>query len=882
MKKLFFVLCVCSFALFTVCHAQSDAPWTVEEIRLVDKPGEIVTILENGMVAIIKEHHTAPVAAVRMYVRAGSIYEVDHLGAGLSHLFEHLLACGATENRTEDESRQLIEEIGAQYNANTSKARTCYYLTVPAEHAITAVNLIADWVTRPTFPQDAFDREWGVVQRELEMGSSDPGRVQWKLLDELRYVVHPAKYPVIGHQVIVQELSREDILDYYNRMYIPDNTVVSVVGDFDAEEMLQVVKKEYADFQRRAKINIVLPQEPDVSAPRKIVKVMPELKGPARLVIGFPTITLQHEDLYALDTLANILGEGKSCRLYRRLRDELQLVLGVSTSSYTPAYASGTFTINCVVKPDNIDAVQEAVWVELERIKNEGVTEEELDRAKTQLKVWHIRSNQTAEAQAGRMGEDYISTGEAHFSDHYVGNMQSVTAEQVKEIAKRYLLAQKELTLIMTPVPLAKSGEKQDEDTEQSDIRKVTLDNGLTILLKRNPAAPLVNCRLYFLGGLIDENDQNNGLTALMASLSVKGTESYTNEEIANYFDGIGGDIGASSGNNTFYYAMETLSEDFADSLDIFAEVVLKPTFPQEELDKLRPQILAYIEQADNSWQSLGQIYFRNQFFVNSPYKRVRTGTIDSMSSLTREQVVEFYNANVTAERGILAVFGDIDVDATENMLREKFSALPQGKSIDLTKFAAEPKQTEDRFFIKETPKPGAVVFVGYPGMTLNDKDQDAMEVMSQIVGSNTGWLHETLRGRQLVYYAWLFSFSPLTEGFVGATAQCEAEKVDEVIAAIREQIDKAARGEFTAEEVARAKSKRIGAEILGKQTNSDAAASAALDEIYGFGYDYSQSQAQRIGALTLADIQAVAAKYLTGPITVAVVTSQPDKVSKP
>jgi len=868
-------------------HVREKAPWTALQFRLIDRPDEIVEVLDNGMVAIVKENHTAPVASVRLYVRAGSIYEGELLGAGLSHLFEHLLAGGATKNRSEDESRKLIEKIGAKFNANTGKARTCYFLTVPALHVGTALNMIADWVTRPTFPEDAFKREWDVVQRELEMGNTDPSRMIWKLFNELRYTIHPGRFPVIGHQSIVQQLKREEILAYYKRMYVPDNCVVVIVGDINAEEMLDAIKKEFSDFTRRAQPTIVLPDEPEVTAPREIVKVFPAMRGPAKMNIGFPSFKLQHKDLCTLDMLANIMGEGKSSRLYKRLQEELQLVFSISAGNYTPNWADGTFTIMCELAPDKVANARSAIWDEIEHIKKELVTDQELARAKRQLLVGHIRSHQTAEQQAATMAEDYLATGDPHFSDHYVENMQKVTAERVREMARKYLVRDKQLTLILTPKPLTPVVAGGQKKNGESAVKQITLDNGLRVLLRHNTAVPLVNTQFYVMGGLLDETEANNGLTNLMTMLSVKGTKNYTSQQINEFFDNIGGSIHTSCGNNTYFYQMEVMTKDFGQAFGVFAEVVREPTFPEEELTKVRPLVLAAIEKVHNSWPAEGARFFRENFFINSPYKHTRLGTADSVRTISRKKITKFHKTATVGSRSVLAVFGDIDLDDTERMVREKFSSLPKGKPLDLDKLKPEPPLKTPREFFQKTSKEGATVHVGFPGMKLtNVQDRYPMEVLTGIVGSNTGWLHESLRGKGLVYYAWGFSFAGLTPGYVAATAQCEADKAPEVLELIQEQLQKAAQGNITEEEVARARSKLINSEILGKQTNADMAMATALDELYGFGYKWSQGHADRILAVTLENVKAVAKKYLLVPPTITINTSKPElfkkKPSKP
>ena len=850
---------------------------TGREIRLVDRPGEIVAVLDNGMAVIVKENHTAPVATVRLYVRAGSIYEQNKLGAGLTHLCEHLLAGGQTENRSETESTKLLEQIGGQYNAYTGKARTCYYITAPAQHVGTALNLIADWITRPRIGAEAFERELGVVQRELEMKASSPAHVQWYLFDELRYKMHPGRYPIIGYQAIVRQLQHEDVMEYYRRQYVPDNVVVAIVGDINAAEMLAEVRREFGDFERQAISTVDLPAEPEVTGPRRVVKVLAALKGPAKMMVGFPSFALQHEDLYALDMLANIMGSGQSSRLYRVLREEKQLVLSIEAWNYTPSWAAGTFTIACDMAPEKVGQVEGAIWEQIELIKADGVSVEELERAKRQLQVGHIRRHQTADQQATTMGGDYLATGDAHFSDRYVAAMGKVTAQKVQEMARKYLLADKQLTLVLTPTALPVAAEQAVAGPSESAMKKATLDNGLRVLLKRNSAVPLVNVQLYVTGGLLAESEANNGITSLMAQVSKKGTTNYSAEEIVDYFDGIGGSLSTGSGNNTYFYVSEFMSGDFGKAFEIFSEVVLEPTFPEAELEKDRQRALATIAQIDNTWHRAASKFFREKFFVNSPYRRTSTGSAEAVGALTAEQVRSFHEAGTVGSRAVLAIVGDIDLAEVEKVVREKFAGMAQGVAFDLGQFAAEPPVVGARRFVKQTAKPGATVFVGYPGIRLTDiEDRYAMGVLMEVLGSNTGWLHELLRGRQYVYYAWGYSHAGLVPGFVAATAQCEADKAATVLELIEEQLAKAARGEISEAEVANAKSKQINAEVLGKQTNADAAATAALDELYGFGYEWSESQADRIMAVTLADVQRVANKYLSGPATVTVITSEP------
>jgi zinc protease len=528
--------------------------------------------------------------------------------------------------------------------------------------------------------------------------------------------------------------------------------------------------------------------------------------------------------------------------------------------------------------PENIPQVQAGIREQLERVKGELVGQEELDRAKRQTQVNHVRSNQTAEQQASSMARDFLATGDAHFSDHYVAHIQKVTVEQLREVARKYFDSQKEMIIIVSGQPLPDAATEKPTLQSETQITKITLKNELTVLLKRNGSVPLVSIQMYVLGGVLGETEGNSGISNLMAMASMKGTESYSAEEIADYFDRVGGHMTTGSGNNTFYYNCEVIRPDFSDALTRFSEISQKPSFIGDEVEKVREEALAILEQVHNSWRARGERHFRDQFFINSPYRRTRFGYAEVVEKLSVEELQQFHQTSMVGSRAVLAIFGDIDIAEAEKLVRQHFSSLPKGEAVDLSQFAVEPVLTKNRQIVDKTDKNGATVYIGYPGVKLTDiHDRYPMQVMQEIVGSHNGWLFEKLRGAQLVYDARGVNFPSLLPGYFAAIAQCEADKVVQVIEMMEEVLAKATTGEITEEELARAKSNRINSEILSKQTNSSAATSAALDELYGFGFDWSKGYADRVMAVTLEDVKTVVEKYLTAPTTTTIITSAPE-----
>ena len=240
--------------------------YTIAIISLLALPSRAesppqVRTLDNGLQAVVQEHHTAPVAAFRIYVRAGSIYEGEYYGSGISHYFEHLISGGTTTNRSEKEISRIIERMGNANNAYTTRDHTAYHITTSPEHLQEAIGLFADWMQNCTFPESEFTREKGVVLEEVRKSQEEPRRVIHKALYETMFRRHPVRFPVIGHQALVKKITRQDILSYYEKMYAPNNMIVVAVGDFDAEEVMGWIRTSFSGFQRRS---IDLPQpEPE-------------------------------------------------------------------------------------------------------------------------------------------------------------------------------------------------------------------------------------------------------------------------------------------------------------------------------------------------------------------------------------------------------------------------------------------------------------------------------------------------------------------------------------------------------------------------------------------------------------------------------------------
>jgi zinc protease len=834
------------------------------------------TTLENGLTVLIEENHANPVVSVQVLVRTGSIFEQEYLGSGISHFFEHIIHGGTTTTRSEEESRVLLEAIGNNSNAYTTTDHTAYYINTTTEHWTTALGLLADWMLHSTIAQEEFEREKGVVQREIEQGLDDPQRVLYQTATETRFKAHPARYPVIGYKELVDKVSRKDLVTYYQRMYAPNNMLLVVVGDVQTRAALEHIRQAFASGERRLLPAISLPEEPPQVGKRTAEQEMDIAQ--AHLHLSFRTVPLTHPDLYPLDVLSDILSSGNSARLVKRLKDEQQLVYSIDASSYTPAYAPGSLAVWATLEPDKLPAAKAAILQELYRLKDEPVRPEELAKAKKQKIAEHVFGQQTAQTRARTLGLDMLSTYDPNFSDHYVQNMQKVTAADIQQVAQRYFHENSLVVATVRPRRQPAPAAALTQAEQAAPVVKHVLPNGMTLLLKRNPALPMVAMQAYFKGGVRVETPDTNGLSQLMARLLVKGTTSRTADDIATTFDAMGGNMTSDSGNNSFFVTATCLTEDFPTAFTVFADVLLHPSFPEAELEKMRRLMLATLKRQDDDWREEVANLFRTTFFTRSPYRFQPEGSEAALQRLQRSDLVAFHQRYVVPQNTVLAIFGDIDVAKTTATVTRAFAEL-QSRPLTFPTVPAEPAPTATRRQVKHTQKQVAAIQIGFPGTTLtNLEDRYALHILDAVlsgIGFPGGWLHTELRGKQLVYVVHAFNWLGLEPGYFGIMAATQPQKVNEVVESILQNIEKARAGEISDEELERARQLAVIVERMDRQTNDQLARDAALNELYGLGYDFSEHETARLSQVSKADVQRVARTYFQHP---AIVITTPNR----
>ncbi|HUT97723.1 MAG TPA: pitrilysin family protein [bacterium] len=392
------------------------------------------TELDNGLVIVAAEVHANPTVTIRVYVRTGGVIEGPYQGAGISHYYEHLHGDGS-ESYTQEELDTWDETLGGISNAYTSSSHTCYHQTSTVEHFDGMVALMAETLLRQVFTAEAIASQRGIILKEMNMNLDEADTRAWYRFSHTIYPGSPAADPVIGYPDLFKAVTEADLRDYYTARYTPENMVVVVAGDLDAEEMTAKVAAEFGGVERSGGTLPVVERPANLPGPRYCVEYA--TFDQAHLVFGFRTVPIWADDLYALDVAMHLLTTGRTSRLYRALLEERQLATDFGVYSYTPTFDAGEFEVYLAADPARLPEAYRTAYDEVTALTDGLADPGELERVKNLLLADYIFDGESLDTRAARLGTDAL-LGDLEFSAGYVDGCRAVTAEAVRDVARRY------------------------------------------------------------------------------------------------------------------------------------------------------------------------------------------------------------------------------------------------------------------------------------------------------------------------------------------------------------------------------------------------------------------------------------------------------------
>jgi len=823
--------------------------------------------LDNGLRIIVCEDRSAPVVSAQAWCCAGSIDEGRWVGAGLSHVLEHMLFKG-TLTRGAGRIDQEVQDAGGYMNAYTSFDRTVYYINVPNTGSRVAIDILCDIMQNAALPADELTKEMDVIRREMDMCSDDPGRRASRRLFEVAYTRSPYRFTVIGYPEIFSQIQRDDVVGYYREQYVTNNIFFALVGDFRTTEVIEQIRTAFAKAKPRPLPPLATVAEPRQIAPREVIEEAPIELGHVHWSWHIPDV--RHPDLPALDVLAVLLGSGRSARLFRQVREQLGLVTSVDAWTYSPGQP-GLFGISAVVEAPKFDAARRAILCEVERMKEQLVTPEELGKAVKQFLAATLSTRKTMQGRAQDLGGSWIATGDLNFSERYLASVKKVALHDLQKVARHYLTTENQTLYALLPQGSRDLSTRRSELTLEHPVTKVECANGMRVLLKEDHRLPFVEFRLLLRGGVLAETAADQGLTQLLVRLLMQGTKSRSAEQVASEIESVGGHLETYGGNNSLGVTAEVMSTDFCTGLTLLADVLLNPAFPAEALERERQMQLASIRAQNDQVLQSGFRAMRRAMFGPMGYGLEVLGTEETVQHIGLDHLRRFHRALVTPANAVLAVYGDLTPDAARAAVEAVFAEWQPGA---MPPQATPPADLLQNLRVSEVrDKKQAVVVLGFRGTSLYDPDRFPLDILQEACSDLGSRLFMRIRDKLgLAYYVGAQAMFGLVPGFFAFYAGTSPEHAQLVEQELWAEAASLRESGLTAEELQRAKAKIIGQRKIARQDLGAQAQTHAMDELYGLGYAHSDTEDARYEEVTPEQVKAVAAKYLRTDASVTVV----------
>jgi zinc protease len=824
--------------------------------------GVTLTTLDNGLTIVVREDRSAPVVSAQAWAMAGSIHEGERLGAGLSHVLEHMLFKGTT-TRPGSRIDQEVQEAGGYMNAYTSFDRTVYHIDLPSTGARTAIDILCDIMQNASLPADELAKELDVIRREMDMNQDDPGRRAGRRLFETAYTRSPYRYTVIGYPDVFNELTPQNITGYYREKYVPNNVFFVVVGDVKNAEVVDQIKAAYAKSKSKPLPPAVLPEEPRQTAPREIIEEAPIELG--YFHFGWHIPDIRDPDIPALDVLAVLLGSGRSSRLFVEVREKQGLVNSADAWTYNPGNP-GLFGMSAVVDADKFEKARAAMLIEVDKLKTKPVSTAELNKAVKQYISATLATRKTMQGQAQDLGGNWLAAGDLNFSERYLAAVKRLRPADLQRVARKYLTTENRTLYALLPTGAGPRQLVTTEKATENEVQKLEFPNGLRLLVKEDHRLPFVEFRAVFQGGVLAETSANNGIGQLLTKMLLQGTKKRSAERIASEIESVGGSIDTYGGNNSFGVNLEVLSSDFAKGLDVLADVILNPAFPSEALAREKQIQLAGIRARKDDLLKSATVAMRRGLFDDSGYGLDPLGSEDSVAAVKVADLKAMHGQLVSSSNCVIAIYGDVKVSAVKSAVSRAFGKWKPAAQPVVSKQTLSNTRLETIKRASEVrDKKQAVIVMGFQGSLLRAKDRYALELLSEACSDLGSRLFLRVRENLgLAYYVGAQNFPGLTPGYFAFYAGTEPEKVDQVEKEFFTEVEMLRAEGLTQAELDRAKAKILGQKKIARQDLGGLAMTTALDELYGLGYTNTDREDAQYQAVTLDQVKAAARKYLT------------------
>ncbi len=857
--------------------------------------------LPNGLKVLIKEDHSAPVYTQSIFYRVGSRNDITGQ-TGIAHYLEHMQFNG-TPTRPKGAISGEIEKRGGSFNAATSTDFTMYYMTLPSENLDFSLELEADRMRNSILNKTEAEREKQVVLAELAGGENNPMSLLSRELLKAIYPEHPYGRPIIGWKEEVQATTAQNLKDYYDTYYQPNNAVLILVGDINGKEAITKIKNTLGKVPKSDR---KIPELKFNSAAGP-TKNKVEVKSPSEtsiLTMAWKAVSFRDKDYVPLSVLSAVLTNGMLSRLERALVDTGKA--SSVNSSTRQGIDPFTFTVLAFTSKDgNLQEIQKIIETEIQKIQKEGISSAELERVKAKAETSFLFGLEDSAGLASQLGFFELVAGDWKRTFSWPQEIENVTVKDVQRVAQQYLSLDKVVigTLVNDPnakgphgpangdIPAVAHYKTETTKSTQSSSDKgiqaeeVVLENGLRVILRQNASNPVIAISgTVDAGEVFDVHYGKPGVSALTGLMLERGSKDLSRDRLNEELENIGAEIEISPEKDYLSISAKSRSQDYEKLIDLMAHELRHPLFERDELERFKMQLLLELNQSRDDLSTLGKVAFFEMIYgPDHPYFEPDIeAQIKSLQSLTVEDLQKFHKEFYQPNRTIISVSGDFKRDELLKVIEKALGDWKnngEAPKYNIPLIPLNPKTAEKT--IQVPGKSQALILMGHAGfINRSHPDFYALLVANDILGGGStlsSRLGTKVREDAGLVYTIRSSFS-MSRGVGPFIVQMGVapNKIQEAIDLTKQELKRYSEGNISDAELERAKNYRSGFFISNNlTTNENVASSLNQYALWGMPLDIINQYPSLVKNIQKEDIVRVVKRYLH-PDNLNVVVAKP------
>ncbi|MAO07518.1 MAG: peptidase M16 [Alteromonas sp.] len=865
--------------------------------------------LENGLDVVLHQDKSDPIISVAIQYGVGSNREKTGR-TGFAHLFEHMLF-QESENVPQDQFFKKIQDAGGTLNGGTWKDGTIYYEVVPKNAMEMVLWLESDRMGYliNTVTESAFYNQQEVVQNEKRqrVDNNPYGHTNWVLDKNIYPEGHPYNWQVIGELADLQNATVEDVREFYDKYYGPNNATLVLAGDFETEEAKALIEKYFGEIKRRQEVAPLEPQPVTISETKRLYHEDNFAQAP-QLNMVWPTVQQYTEDAYALDFLAEILSSGKKAPLYKVLVKDKELT--ARTSAYSSAQElAGDFHIRITANDGvDLDAVEAGIFEAFDLFEQEGVTDRDIERIKAGLETQFYNGISSVLGKSFQLCQYNVFAGDPGFIEQDIENIKKVTKEDVMRVYNTYI---KDKPFVMTSfVPkgqltlIAENSEKapvvEEEikenvekviEEEEEEIAKTPsnfdrskepeqgpapelsipttwtaeLSNGIKVYGIEQNEIPTVNFSLVIEGGHLLDDKNKNGVANLMTDIMMEGTANKTPEELEEEIELLGASINMYTTNESIVIRGNTLVRNFDKTMDLVEEMLLEPRWDEEEFSRIKTATINQIKRSAADPNTVARnVYNKLLYGEDHIFSYPTIGDEASVEAITIEDLKSFYNNNFSPSVSRFHIVGKIDKSSVINNLKDLENAW-EAKEVNIPEYSIANNRDKSSLYFVDIPNAKqSVINIGYIALPRNHQDFYPLEVMNyKLGGSFSGNVNLILREEKGYTYGARTGFSGgKVPGTFTASSSVRTNTTGESVKIFKDEIAKYKEG-ISEEDLAFTKNALVKSNARRFETQFSLLGMLQEMGAYNLAPNYIEEEEATIKNMTLARHMELANKYL-------------------